>query len=143
MAADGELLQSDDTKMKILNCLKNGQDPPVKKIQTTAIISHVKSRAITLHVTGPAQAGASVSTILASRSEDLEPPIHMCDGLSANNLTEDAAVANCMDHARRKFYDLRTSYKDEVNYFLTGLQKVYLVDREVKQLPADERLAMH
>lgn len=143
MAADGELLQSDDTKMKILNCLKNGQDPPIKRTQTTVIISHVKGRAITLHVTGPSQAGANVSAILASRSEDLEPPIHMCDGLSANNLTENAVVANCLDHARRKFYDLRTSYKDEVNYILSELQKVYLVDREVKELPANERLAMH
>jgi hypothetical protein len=143
MAADGELLQSDDTKMKILNCLKNGQDPPIKRTQTTVIISHVKGRAITLHVTGPSQAGANVSAILASRSEDLEPPIHMCDGLNANNLTEDAIVANCLDHARRKFYDLRTSYKDEVNYILSELQKVYLVDRKAKELPANERLAMH
>jgi hypothetical protein len=143
LAADGELLQSDDTKMKILNCLKNGQDPPVKKTQTTVIISHVKGRAITLHVTGASQAGVNVSNILAERSEDLPTPIHMCDGLSANNLTEDAIVANCKDHARRKFYDLRTSYKDEMNYILSELQKVYLVDREAKVLPANERLAMH
>ncbi|MDQ3233963.1 MAG: hypothetical protein M3Q07_19275 [Pseudobdellovibrionaceae bacterium] len=95
--------------------------PPIKRTQTTVIISHAKGRAITLHVTGPAQAGANVSAILASRSEHLKPPIHMCDGLNANNLTEDAIVANCLDHARCKFYDLRTSYKDEVNYILSEL----------------------
>jgi hypothetical protein len=38
---------------------------------------------------------------------------------------------------------LRTSYKDEVNYILSEIQKVYLVDREAKELPANERLAMH
>jgi hypothetical protein len=129
--------------MKILNCLKNGQDPPIKKTQTTVIISHVKGRAITLHVTGAAQAGANVSNILADRSEDLPTPIHMCDELSANYLTEDAIVANRMDHARRKCYDLHTSYKDEVNYILSELQKVYIVDREAKELPANERLEMH
>ncbi|HYX38089.1 MAG TPA: transposase [Oligoflexus sp.] len=143
MAADGELLQIDDTKMKILNHLKNGQDPPIKETQTTVIISHVRGRAITLHVTGPAQAGANVSSILESRSENLPPPIHMCDGLGANNLTEEAIVANCLDHARRKFYDLRSSYRDEVNFILSELQKVYLVDGAAKKLSADKRLAMH
>ncbi len=67
----------------------------------------------------------------------------MCDGLSANNLTEDAIVANCMDQARCKCYYLRTSYKDEVNYILAEMQQVYLVDREAKELLAIERLAMH
>ncbi|MDQ3235574.1 MAG: transposase, partial [Pseudobdellovibrionaceae bacterium] len=67
LAADGELLQSDDTKMNILNHLKHGQDPPIKKTQTTVIISHIKGRGITLHVTGQAQAGANVSKILEQR----------------------------------------------------------------------------
>lgn len=143
IAADGELLQSDDTKMKILDHLKSGQDPPIKKTQTTVIISHVQGRAITLHVTGQSQAGANVSKILESRSENLPDPIHMCDGLSANNLTEDAIVAHCLDHARRKFYDIRSSYTEETNYILGELQKVYLIDRETKDLTADERLAKH
>jgi transposase len=143
MAADGELLQSDDTRMKILRCLKNGQDPPLKKTQTTVIISHVQGKAITLHVTGTDQAGSNVSSILGSRTDGLPPPIHMCDGLSANNLSEEAIVANCLDHARRKFYDIQSSYKEEANYILTELQKVYLVDRKAKNLNAAERLKMH
>lgn len=143
MAADGDLLQSDDTRMKILGHLKSGQDPPLKKTQTTVIISHVKGRTITLHVTGVAQAGVNVSSVLESRTKGLPTPIHMCDGLSANNLTEDAIVANCLDHARRKFYDLHSSYKEEVSSILSELQKVYLVDEEAKKLPPGERLAMH
>jgi len=31
LAADGELLHSNDTRMKVLNHLKNGDDPPLKK----------------------------------------------------------------------------------------------------------------
>jgi hypothetical protein len=143
MAADGELLQSDDTRMKILGHLKNGQDPPLKKTQTTVIISHVKGRAITLHVTGTSQAGVNVSNVLESRTDGLPPPIHMCDGLGANNLSEEAIVANCMDHARRKFYDLHSSYKEEVNYILSEMQKVYLVDKKAKNLSPSERLVMH
>lgn len=78
-----------------------------------------------------------------SRTDGLPPPIHMCDGLSANNLSEDAVVANYMDHAQRKFYDLHSSYKEEVNYILSEMQKVYLVYKEAKKLSPGERLAMH
>ena len=67
---------------------------------------------ITLHVTGTDQAGANVSKVLANRSDGLPPPIHMCDGLAANKVSTEVIVANCLDHGRRKFFDIRTSFTE-------------------------------
>ena len=98
--------------MKVLNHLKNRENPPLKKTQTTVIISRSLGYEITLHVTGTDQAGANVSKVLANRSDGLPPPIHMCDGLDANKVSTEVVVANCLDQGRRKFFDIRTSFTE-------------------------------
>lgn len=143
LAADGDLLHSDDTRMKVLNHLKNREDPPLKKTQTTVIISRNKGYEITLHVTGTDQAGANVSKVLANRSDGLPPPIHMCDGLAANKVSEDVVVANCLDHGRRKFFEIKTSFTEECDYVLDEMQKVYRFDKETRAMTPKGRLEYH
>lgn len=143
IAANGELLQSDDTRMKILDFLKKGQDPPLKKTQTTVILSQNQGRMITLHVTGTSQAGANVTSVLSNRNETLPPPIHMSDGLAANKIDAEVVVANCLDHARRKFFEIKSSFTNECEYVLGEMQKIYQLDAQTKDMSAEDRLAFH
>lgn len=54
----------------------------------------------------------------------------------ANGITE----AGCMAHARRKFFDLHVSNKSQIaQQALTYISQLYDVEREVKQMHADER----
>jgi hypothetical protein len=63
LATDGDLLHSNDTRMKVLGHLKNVDDLPLKKTQPIIIISRYRGLEITLQVTGTDQAGAIVSKI--------------------------------------------------------------------------------
>ena len=54
----------------------------------------------------------------------------------ANGITE----AGCMAHARRKFFDLHVSNKSQIaQQALAYISQLYDVEREVKQMHADER----
>ncbi len=129
-AANGELLHSDDTRMKILRSLQAGENPPLKETQTTVILSRIGLRNVTLYITGGAQAGANVSAILSKRDDSLKKPTHMSDGLAANKVTYPIEDARCLDHARRKFWEIQGSFKEECSFVLGELGKVYSMIRK-------------
>ena len=59
--------------------------------------------------------------------------------LIASGVTE----IGCLAHARRKFFDLHTAHKSEIAQFaLEQFAKVYDIEREVKELNADQRQAI-
>ncbi|TDS69600.1 IS66 family transposase [Comamonas sp. JUb58] len=69
----------------------------------------------------------------------------VCDDFSgykarfANGITE----AGCLAHARRKFFDLHAAGKSQIAGFaLEQFSKVYDIEREVKNLNADQRQAI-
>ncbi|WP_412101656.1 IS66 family transposase [Comamonas piscis] len=69
----------------------------------------------------------------------------VCDDFSgykagfANGITE----AGCLAHARRKFFDLHAANKSQIAGFaLEQFSKVYDIEREVKDLNADQRQAI-
>ncbi|SMF83878.1 IS66 family transposase [Pseudobacteriovorax antillogorgiicola] len=74
-------------------------------------------------------------------------PIYMCDGLSANLLAEKYKViqVHCLDHARRQFLDLQSSFPSETAYILEKLGQVYYADRKAKQLQLNptDRMKYH
>ena len=142
-AANGELLHSDDTRMKILRSLQAGEDPRLKKTQTTVILSRVGMRNVTLYFTGGAQAGANVSAILSKRDDSLTKPTHMSDGLAANKVTHPVEDARCLDHARRKFWEIQDSFNEECSYVLSELGKVYSNDQKTREMSAEDRLVFH
>jgi len=45
----------------------------------------------------------------------------------------------CWAHARRKFENAKNSNKDLAEYVLTEIQKLYAIEREIKDLSADEK----
>jgi hypothetical protein len=148
-AAQGEILQNDDTTMKILANLQNNdpQDPNSRKGSfTTGVLAVQEERRMALFFTGPKHAGENMEKLLKQRAAGLSPPIQMCDALS-RNLPKDfeTLLANCLTHARRNFVDLVPSFPEECRYVIEALAKVYHHDKIAKQegLSADLRLQFH
>jgi transposase len=148
-AAQGEILQNDDTTMKILANLQNHdpQDPSSRKGSfTTGVLAVREERRMALFFTGPKHAGENLEKLLEQRAKDLSPPIQMCDALSRNLPKEfETLLANCLIHARRNFVDLIPSFPEECRYVIEALAEVYHHDKMAKEqgLSADLRLQFH
>jgi len=148
-AAQGEILQNDDTTMKILDHLKqtDPQDPNSRKGSfTTGVLAVREERRMALFFTGPKHAGENMAQLLEQRAKDLNPPIQMCDALSRNVPKEfETLLANCLTHARRNFVDLIPSFPEECRVVIEALAEVYHHDKMAKEqgLSADLRLQFH
>ena len=110
----------------------------------TTVIYADGQHPVVLLSTGYKQAGEEMDALLTLRSAP-EKPLYMTDGLAANKLKFDVIHGNCLDHARRKFYDLGKNHKQQVDHVLAELKKVYAIDKEAKQQDMDPaaRLALH
>lgn len=147
-AAQGDIIYNDDTVAKILSRMnlpdnkKNGR----KGTFTSGFASIVGNIKIALFVTGHNHAGENLNDILAKRSENLSPPIQMCDGLS-RNIPKDfkTILSSCISHGRRHFVEINESFPKECSYVLKTLEKVYANDAYTKQMSMspEERLKYH
>ncbi len=148
-AAQGELLHSDDTTMKILandKEPKGDNDTSAKGSFTTGVLGVKDEREIALFFTGKKHAGQNMADLLKQREADLGPPIHMCDALSRNITKEfETILANCLTHGRRNFVDLASSFPQECRYVIEALAEVYRHDKRAKEedLSANQRLRFH
>jgi len=152
LAAQGSLVKADDTGIKILDWLAgNGppgkvRDTPRKKATTTAIVSDSpEGKKIVLYITGAREAGHNVREMLLKRNGDKEAPLYMTDGLAANNPGSDISVIqlHCLTHARRHFFDIKTSFPEKCGYVLDELAKVWKAESEAKNMSPEERQAHH
>jgi hypothetical protein len=170
LAGSGKLVIPDDTHVRVLDVERGKVKPPEDyqaakpkellrpkkedeepakgpRATTSAVISHLSDgRTICLHYTGFAKAGENLAKSLAHRAAGMPPPLQMCDALEANLPKGFATIlGNCLDHARRLFYDLDVYYPAAVDEVLTRLGRVYAFDAEAKRLDLadDERLAWH
>ena len=160
-AAQGEVLNNDDTSVTILQLLKDRSaalaehtdDDKQSKfaertgVFTTAILSSGSERhTIALFHSGVKHAGENMAELLKKRDPTLPAPILMCDALS-RNLPENFKVilANCNAHARRQFVDLVEAFPAECKYILETFKKVYRCDEQAKKmkLNPEQRLAYH
>jgi transposase len=137
-AAQGEILQNDDTPMKILANLKEGKEPGSRKGSfTTGVLAVKEERRMALFFTGPNHAGENMAKLLEQRARDLKPPIQMCDALSRNVPKDfDTLLAHCLTHARRNFVDLIPSFPEECRVVIEALAEVYHHDKAAKENPA-------
>jgi len=153
-AAQGSLIMADDTAIKILDWLR-GKGPPTKTTgeprktaQTSAVVSRsAEGNNIVLYLTGEKQAGKNIEEILSLRLTESGVPIYMCDGLGANLLSDDYEViqVHCLDHGRRQFYDLQSSFPTETEFVLEKLKQVYKADKSAKMqnLSSEKRMQYH
>lgn len=138
-AAQGELVHTDDTSMKIL-APANGR----KGTFTTGMLSVTAKRRIALFFTGRKHAGENLADLLEKRDKDLDLPIQMADALSRNVPKEFPTIlANCLAHARRNFVDVAESFPDECRHVIRLLAKVYEHDAGTKEMSPRERRAYH
>ena len=157
-AANGDVLYNDDTRARIvdlsakLNADKKaatGKQAKDKRVGvfTTGLVSTAEDgHEITLFFSGEKHAGENLARVLAERDPELDPPIQMCDGLSANTSGDfEALLARCLVHARRKFVDVAHNFPAQTRTVLETLRQVYVNDAETKAqgMNAQERLAYH
>jgi transposase len=147
LAADGVVLYGDDTRVKILDCLKENAELAAAErhgLQTSGIVVEVGGPKIALYGSGRPHTGERLAELLKQRSAGLDPPIQMGDALAANWSGEPKTIAaKCLTHGRRKFVELEEQFPPECARVLAAIGKVYGFEAETAGLSAAERLAYH
>ena len=121
-------------------------DPDRTGLFTSGVVATHAGVRIAVFFSGRQHAGENLSDVLKHRAARLDPPIHMCDGLSRNFPRELATIlANCLSHGRRKFADLVDRFTEQCRYVIDALKVVYRNDQVAREtgMSADERLAYH
>jgi transposase len=155
-AANGSVIHNDDTYMRILEfmgqrraaLLAKGElpDPDRTGLFTTGIISQTDDGPIVLFFTGRQHAGENLNDLLDRRDPELEPPIHMCDGLD-RNLPKDHEVVkgNCLVHGRRHIVDEVGNFPEECRHVILELKTVFENEAKCRKhgWTGEERLRFH
>lgn len=151
-AANGLALCYDDTSVKIMSEIKAAKlAPKGEKSQhtcfTTGIVSLHEDHRTYLYITDNRTAGKCIAEIMALRNANLDPPIMMCDALSANipqGISEDLYIlCYCLVHARRQFYELPTGYDDLADKVIGLIGTIYDHEAHTKGYISEQRLAYH
>src|SRR5215475_111097 len=147
LAADGEVIYSDDTRVRILSCLKENKElkeEDRRGTQTSGLVIEVGGRKIALYANSRRHAGENIDELLKDRSAELGRPIQMADALAANwSGREETVEAKCLAHARRKFIDIERAFPSECGRVLDAIAEVYRVEAETEGTSARERLERH
>jgi hypothetical protein len=162
-AAQGDLLQNDDTTAKILQEMgerarqaalaaaaagAGTADSTAERrgLFTSGIVATREGQRIALFFTGHQHAGENLKDVLARRAAERGAPIQMCDALSRNLPGElQTILANCLAHARRHFVDVVDRFPEECRHVLEFLAVIYKHDAVARQrnLSPEERLRYH
>ncbi|MCA1606513.1 MAG: IS66 family transposase [Acidobacteria bacterium] len=146
-AACGEVLFADDTRVKILDCVKENKSLPDSErrgLQTTGIVARVGGKQIALYRSGRQHAGENIDRLLEHRLPELAIPIQAGDAISANwSRKSETIPAKCLAHARRQFVEIEESFPRECGRVLDAIGEVYENDRQTKQMAPAERLQFH
>ena len=146
-AANGEVIHTDDTRVRILSCMKEEQEAEAepRATNTTGIV--VKTRdehLIALYASGRKHAGENLDQLLERRDVELEVPIQMADALPANWSGKQKKIgAKCWAHARRKFIEIEESFPAACAEVLEAIGKIYGYEAETAEMSAAERLQHH
>jgi hypothetical protein len=153
-AAEGTVIHNDDTTMTVLELTPEqraaalGEEAAKKRtgVFTSGIVSVGEGHRIALFFTGVRHAGENLTEVLKRRSQNLPPPIQMCDGLDHNLPKEfQTVLCRCIAHARRGFVDVAANFPEEVRFVLNTLKEIYKIDARARQegLNPQERLKLH
>ena len=144
LAADGEVLHTDDTWVRILSCLKEDEAAKGRATQTSGIVVKAGGRKIALYLSGRRHAGENLAELLKQRAAGRAQPIQMSDALAANTSVEKNVIrAFCLAHARRKVFELKEDYPAECAVVLEAVGKVYGYEAGTLGLSDEQRLAYH
>jgi transposase len=149
LAAQAPTVFNDDTTMRVSQLrqeIQSEEKPKRTGVFTTGVVAQAPDHPIALFYTGRQHAGENLKELLQRRSEELPPPLQMCDGLSRNQPKDIPTIlACCLAHGRRGFFDVASRFPEESQHVLQALREVYRCDAEAKEkgLSAQERLHLH
>jgi hypothetical protein len=144
LSADGEVMHTDDTWVRILSCLKEDEKEKGRATQTSGIVVKVGPHKIALYLSGRHHAGENLAELLKKRSSELGRPLQMSDALAANTSVEkNVTLGYCLTHARRKVLDLKEDYPVQCEVVLKAVGKVYRYEAKTGGMSNSERLAYH
>jgi transposase len=146
-AANGEVIYTDDTPVKILSCLKEDQEADAERRATNTsgmVVKTIDGHLIALYASRRRHAGENLDQLLDGRDAELEDPIQMADALAANWSGKQKRIeAKCWAHARRKFIEIEESFPAACNVVLDAIGKVYGYEAETVEMSAADRLKHH
>lgn len=150
IAADGDVMHTDDTKVRILSCMTEDEDagPNDKNraTNTSGIVVKVGERKIAVFSNGRHHAGERMSELLKKRSEGLPLPIQMADAISGNWIEGNRGKVQeggCVAHGRRKIFELLDQYPAECELALKVIGKVYENEEATVGMSKEDRLRYH
>jgi transposase len=159
LAAQGELIYQDDTRVRILSLMEENQQAQAQAqamgfvqsadrtgMYTTALVVKVGEQTIYLYYCGRAHAGENLAALLTKREADRGKPLVMSDALPSNAADETTLIrCHCLAHGRRQFSDLEDVFPQECQVVLEALKQVFDHDEHARnaQLSAEARLAYH
>jgi hypothetical protein len=153
-AANGSVIHNDDTTARVLEfmgkrraaLLATGEleDPERTGLFTTGIVAQTDDGVVALFFTGRKHAGENLATLLRHRSPELQPPVHMCDGLGHNRPEGHTVIeVNCLVHGRRHFVDEKDNFPEHCRHLLEQLGLVFKNEADCSKLSPEQRLAFH
>ena len=151
-AANGLALCYDDTSAKIMSEIKAAKTAEKGEKNkhtcfTTGIVSLHEDHHTYLYITDNRTAGKCIADIMTMRNAKLDPPIMMCDALSANipqGIADDLYIlCFCLVHARRQFYELPNGYDDVADKVIGLIGSIYDNEAHTKGNSREKRLAYH
>ncbi len=159
LAAQGELIYQDDTRVRILSLIEENQRAQAHAeamgvsqssdrtgMYTTALVAQAGERTICLYYCGRAHAGENLAALLTKRAADRGTPFVMSDALTSNAADEATLIrCHCLAHGRRKFSDLEDVFPQECQVVIEVLKQVFDHDEHARneQLSPEARLAYH
>lgn len=145
-AANGKVIQNDDTHVRILEVIKlikAGAAGDRTGMYTTGIIAEYEGHHIGLFLNGRKHSGENLDDVLLFRGSEKEDIIQMCDALSANTPRAKTNLCNCLSHGFRKFEELVDFFPEECIPIMKMLSQVFKRDKEARGMDDQARLLYH
>lgn len=147
LAAQGKIFYGDDTRVRILSCLKENQrfsDGERRGLQTSGIVSLVDNHQAVLYASGRRHASENIDELLKLRPPGLAPPLQMGDALAVNwSRAFETIVCKYLAHARRQFVDIEAAFPAECAKVLDAIGAVYGLDAQTRTMTDERRLLFH
>ena len=100
LGAQGEVMHTDDTWVRILSCMKEDQEEKGRETNTSGIVVKVGELKIAFYMSGRRHAGENFADLLKKRQAGIKKPFQMSDA-SASNTSVEKNVISCYCLTRR------------------------------------------
>ena len=153
IASNCKIFYLDDTGAKILEVMQEHKALPEKEqrhCHTTGICTTTKEgHKLILYITDNKYCGENFAPILATRANKHHYLKLVTDASNQNipKVNEEELkqiiLANCLNHGRQKFDDLKDYYPTECGYFLAEISSIYKVEERYRNCCTRKKLRCH